>query len=231
MAESSRMKSLFTRVRYHHYFRFFYPSAITRIPIAGQKTLYLTFDDGPHPENTPHILQLLSKWRIKATFFVTGTSVQQHPDLLRDVAGQGHVVGNHTYSHRAILLSNGRFEQEIQSVNELLRQILGKRVRLFRPPYGRIFPWNLRVLQKYGLQLVLWDILSPDYFPSDGKRPFPIKLVRNGSIIVCHDGSPHASDYLSRLEHFIHTAVKSGYHFRPVPETVKKKVEMRWHSI
>ena len=99
----------------------------------------LTFDDGPHPEYTPRLLDLLSRLGVRATFFLVGQEAERFPSIVRQIAEEGHVVGNHTYEHReATLISSESFLAEVLRASDYLGELSGQKVDLFRPPHGRL---------------------------------------------------------------------------------------------
>ncbi|AHM59398.1 polysaccharide deacetylase [Flammeovirgaceae bacterium 311] len=167
-----------------------YPDMLWRMP-RNSKTIYLTFDDGPIPEVTPHVLELLRQWNAKATFFCVGENVDKHPGVLRQVTGQGHRLGNHTYHHlkgtgtdtNSYLQNVKKCQQSLQAYLSVAQQLL------FRPPYGRFTKAQRKALAE-DYRLVMWDVLSADYDP--GLSPETclrksIRYTRPGSIIVFHD--------------------------------------------
>ena len=176
------------------------PSLLTRalhqmtwnLPSEARE-VYLTFDDGPTPGVTPLVLEHLEKAKAKATFFLLGRNVEKYPELLTQIQASGHSLGNHSYSHlKGFRTSVRRYMDDI----ELARSLIDS--RLFRPPYGRILPGQVRaVLEHY--DLIMWDVLSIDYNTSLNKERVLQNVIRNvkpGSIIVFHD-SEKASDNLA----------------------------------
>lgn len=158
------------------------PDLIWNLEDEGR--VYLTFDDGPTPGITEWILNELSKYDAKATFFCLGKNVEQYPDLYQRILDAGHRVGNHTYSHqKGWEMSLERYVEDVDFGNQFLH------TDLFRPPYGRIKPSQARVLaERY--HLVMWDVLSRDYNPLISPRQClknVTKHVRGGSIVVFHD--------------------------------------------
>jgi peptidoglycan/xylan/chitin deacetylase (PgdA/CDA1 family) len=158
-----------------------------------KKEAYLTFDDGPTPGVTPWVLHRLDEAGAKATFFCLGRNAEKHPDLMKQILAAGHSVGNHSYSHlKGFRTSVRRYMDDVNLASNLIDS------KLFRPPYGRILPGQVRaVLELY--DLIMWDVLSIDYNTSlDGDRVLQnvIRNVKPGSIIVFHD-SEKASDNLA----------------------------------
>lgn len=156
----------------------------------------LTFDDGPHPEWTPRILDILESFRAHASFFVVGKLAKQHPDIVRRIASEGHTVGNHTMSHSVTILRNHAFYQdEIKKNQELLKNITGTVPRDFRPPRGLFDIRCFREVASLDMRIVMWS-----YAPEDWKKTTSAKItrrihthMRQGSIILLHDGLPERS--------------------------------------
>lgn len=153
------------------------------------KTLYLTFDDGPHPAATPFVLQELKKYNAKATFFCIGKNVEAHFDLYKKIIDEGHAVGNHTYSHL-----NGWKTGDEKYLNDIFhtKKIIDS--NLFRPPYGRITKFQLKQLQgeKFKLKTIMWSVLSGDFDEqASGETCFKNvkKNAEAGAIIVFHDSA------------------------------------------
>lgn len=146
-----------------------FPTRIWEGP-AGEKSLYLTFDDGPIPEVTPWVLEELRKFNAKATFFCIGDNVRKHPDVFSQVVAEGHAVGNHTFNHlngwktrTREYLSNAEMGRDIMQQELNQTTTTSSKVRLFRPPYGKIRTTQARELEKMGYKIVMWDVLSRDY--------------------------------------------------------------------
>ncbi len=152
--------------------------------LASERSVYLTFDDGPTPGITEWILATLDKYNAKATFFLLGRNVEMYPELYRKIVDAGHAVGNHTYSHqKGWKMSLEDYLADVELAHSFIDS------NLFRPPYAQITPSQSRVLgRRY--KLIMWDILSRDYSP----RVSPSGCLRNvtkyleaGSLIVFHD--------------------------------------------
>ena len=177
---------------------------------TDEKVLYLTFDDGPIPEVTPDVLDILDRYNAKATFFCVANNAMKYPLLLKEIVNRGHAIGNHTYSHKEGWKTSlfGYLKDFLKAEN-----ILGKS-GLFRPPYGRISPQQITALKKH-TKIVMWDVLSADFdvnidFKQCAKNV--INSAQKGSIIVLHD-SIKAQDRVLKalpliLDHF------SDYEFK-----------------
>lgn len=160
--------------------------------------LALTFDDGPNPAWTPKLLDLLAEHNVRATFFMLGRHVQAEPELARRIAAEGHVVGNHSWSHPNLSRNAAaRVREELACTQEMLEQIMGAPVRFFRPPYGARRPVVFRIAREMGLEPVLWNAMTTDWRERSGVR---IAKRLSGKIeraercgfagnIVLHDGN------------------------------------------
>lgn len=175
---------------------------------AGE--IFLTFDDGPIPEITPRVLEILDQYQAKATFFCVGDNVRKHPEVYRQVIEAGHATGNHTFNHL-----NGwktplpAYLANIEQCNQLVNS------RLFRPPYGRIKPSYINSL-KPAYRIIMWSVLSGDF----DKDTSPEDVLRNtiqhsadGSIVVFHDSIKAADRLFYALPRFLEHFSAKGYRF------------------
>lgn len=177
---------------------------------AGERTVYLTFDDGPCPTTTPQILEILRRYQLKATFFCVGDNVRKYPELFEQIKCEGHHVGNHTMHHlKGFGTSTETYCRDVAEANALIHS------RLFRPPYGRVKPAQLKEIHK-NYTVVMWDVITRDYNP----KLSPEKIVRivkkyarNGSIIVFHDSKKSSANTLSALPQAIEALLVKGFSF------------------
>ena len=160
--------------------------------------LALTFDDGPNPAWTPRLLEVLARRDVRATFFLVGNYAQANPELVRRIAAAGHLIGNHSWSHRNLALASARrIEEQLSRTSETLAQITGAPIRFFRPPFGARCPATLRIATRLGLVPVLWNAMTSDWKnPSADAIASRLinkidSLYRQGlaANIVLHDGS------------------------------------------
>ena len=163
--------------------RTLFPGLIWDIP-NNQNKVFLTFDDGSDPEVTPWVLDVLNQYKAKATFFCLGKNIERHPDIFQRIKDEGHAVGNHSYSHlNGWRTKNKGCFEDIERADKLIQS------NLFRPPYGRITPSQIRVLkEKY--RIIMWDVMSGDYsekINGEESAGNVLKWSRPGSIIVFHD--------------------------------------------
>ncbi|MDK2969872.1 MAG: peptidoglycan-N-acetylglucosamine deacetylase [Bacteroidota bacterium] len=196
-------------------YRLLFHNAIWRKTIDGQKTVYLTFDDGPIPEITPWVLDLLHSYNIKATFFCVGDNVRKYPEVYQDILRRGHRVGNHTFNHvQGWKFRTGTFLANVQKASELIRS------NLVRPPHGHMrLPQN-GALVCSGYQVVMWDVVTRDY----NKKLTPEHVldnvknyVRDGSVIVFHDSLKAERNLKYALPRAIDWLLSQGYCFETIP--------------
>lgn len=161
---------------------------------AKHQKVALTFDDGPHPKYTARILDILAEKNVRATFFVTGKSVEKYPELARRIVSDGHMIGNHGYSHHEMkLMSRKRIREEIRQGQSAIREITGESTSIFRPPYGMFNRTVIAELRETGHKLIQWS-LSPKDWARPGEQAIVKRVLeraRNGSIVLLHDSHPH----------------------------------------
>ncbi len=190
-------------VRLRDIWQALYPYAVFR---TG-KAVYLTFDDGPIPEVTPQVLEILERYRVKATFFMVGENIDKHPEVFEMVVRGGHAVGNHTYNH---LKGWGTsFRDYMDNVAKW-----PKKTTLFRPPYGKATLRQRRALVKRGYRLIYWDVLTRDYDASVSAEAIMATIRRDtrpGSIINFHDSLKSAERTLAVLPQAIEWLQAQGY--------------------
>jgi peptidoglycan/xylan/chitin deacetylase (PgdA/CDA1 family) len=204
-------------------FRAFFPDVIWQIP-QKEKTVYLTFDDGPVPAATSFVLELLEKHAIKATFFCVGDNVCKYPDLFRQIVKAGHQTGNHTFSHlQGFKYSAEHYLEDVEKADTVIKS------RLFRPPHGQFRHSQLiRLKEKY--EIVLWDVITRDYNRSlSGEYVANVvkKYARNGSIIVFHASVRAEKNMKYALPRAIDFLLEEGYRFETLnPRSLRKTVEL-----
>lgn len=191
-----------------------YPGCVWSMPPSG-KTLYLTFDDGPHPEATPFVLDLLDQYQARATFFCIGKNAAEHRELYNSIPDRGHRVGNHTYQH----LNGWKTPDNVYlaDIEAAQREIDS---RLFRPPYGRISRFQLRLLQGK-LTPVMWTVLSGDFDPSISWQQCVENVTahaEDGAIIVFHDSEKAFSTLRQALPVLLDYFSEKGYRFESLKE-------------
>lgn len=191
-------------------YRAIFRGSIWRLP-EKEKCIYLTFDDGPIPEVTPWVLDILDMYGIKATFFCVGDNVHKYPDIFRQLTERGHRVGNHTYNHiQGIRFWTKNYLKNIEQAAELIES------DLFRPPHGHMrLPQLYMLRQKY--RVIMWDVVTRDYSPhmtAQGVFNVVKKYTRNGSIVVFHDSLKAIERTRMALPQSIEWLLNEGYQFK-----------------
>ncbi len=157
----------------------------------------LTFDDGPEPANTEPLLEALEGCGISASFFLTGEKAEKNRDLVRRIRAAGHAVGCHGMSHAPLAFrTRAVLVKEVEDAVDLLEDILGEQIFLYRPAYGVRSPGLYRMLRQQGLRPVFWDVMAYDWRepPAEVLVGRVLRGARDGSIILLHDGNgPRAS--------------------------------------
>lgn len=167
-----------------------FPKYIWDFP-AVEKTVYLTFDDGPTPEITTWVLEQLEQFDAQATFFCIGDNIQKHPEIFNQMVQNGHSVGNHTFNHlNGWKTSTVAYLENVRLCEVLIPQHKTHNTTLFRPPYGKIKKSQAEILLAQGYKIIMWDVLSADFDEKVTPEKCLENVLRNirpGSIIVFHD--------------------------------------------
>lgn len=169
---------------------------------AGRREIALTFDDGPHPNYTPKLLQILGRSQVPATFFVVGERAEEYPDLIRAEAAAGDEIGNHTYDHVSLVkIPPGYVATEIGACGNVIKSITGQTPTLFRPPGGEYNEDVVRQAQALGYRMILYSDDPGDYAdPGTGLiETRTLDTIQDGGIILLHDGSDQTLTVLSTL--------------------------------
>ena len=205
-------------------YRMLFPEALWRIESQSpdDKTVYLTFDDGPIPETTPWILDLLDHYNIKATFFCVGDNVRKYPDLFHLLIQKGHHVGNHTFNHlQGLFTQTSHFIDNVEAATHYIQS------PLFRPPHGHMrIPQTWRIKKDY--KIVMWDVVTRDYskfMNADQVFGNVKKLTRNGSIIVFHDSLKAQKNMMEALPKSIEWLLDEGYQFKLIDYSREKEYD------
>ena len=176
----------------------FYPSVEWQV--KGSNSVYLTFDDGPHPTITPRVLDILDRHRAKATFFCVGDNVRKHPETYRQILHRGHRTGNHTFNHLNGWNSNNKsYFSNIEKASKLID------TNLFRPPYGKIGPLQIKRLKK-DYRIIMWTVLTYDFsrdITPESCFENSMEGLKPGSIVVFHDSEKSATNMLYALPLFL----------------------------
>jgi len=207
------MKRFDPRVRLPGFITSLYTGAVWRFP-ETDRVVYLTFDDGPIPEVTPWVLDLLRKEGIRATFFCVGENVLKYPEVYRQILDDGHSVGNHTFNHwQGLKHTDQSYFRNIEKAGMYIDS------DLFRPPHGWLKASQYRILKKK-FRIIMWDLITCDY----DSRLKPEKVFRNitefvrpGSILTFHDSIKAKPNLTEALPQAIRWMKEQGYRFEAIP--------------
>lgn len=187
------------------------------IQIQEKRKVALTFDDGPDPVFTPLLLDGLKEKKVKVSFFITGEKAESYPELVKRMDEEGHLIGNHTYSHLQLTKKNReQFKKELVRTNEIITKITGKEVLFVRPPYGS---WDKRFETELNMFPVLWNIDPMDWNADDASRVTGKVLykVKENSIILLHDEYASTVDAALKIVDYLK---EHGYEFVTVEELI-----------
>ena len=194
-------------------YRMLFPETVWRIH-KRERTVYLTFDDGPIPEVTPWVLDTLDRYGIKATFFLVGQNVERHPELLDEILKRGHRVGNHTMSH----MQGSKVSTKVYLHNVFTaHQLIGS--TLVRPPHG-LLRWAQSKVLRARFTIIMYDLVTRDYSKKlNGEQVLDNvkRYARNGSIIVFHDSLKAERNMKYALPKAIEWLREQGYSFAAIP--------------
>lgn len=201
-----------------------YPDTFKLRGSAQEKKVALTFDDGPDTRFTPKVLDALKASQVKATFFVLGVQANAHPDIIRRIVKEGHVIGNHSYSHANLpKLTADKFQSQIISTESVLQGLIGYAPKLIRPPYGAINEEQVRWIAEHHYLIVNWNVDSLDWksLNSDQVLNNIMQQTKPGSIILQHSGGADSQDLSGTVQAIVPLISKlkaAGYTFVTVPE-------------
>jgi peptidoglycan-N-acetylglucosamine deacetylase len=195
----------------------------------GTKQIALTYDDGPNDPHTLHLLDVLARQNVRATFFLIGRYVQQRPEIARQIAASGHVVGNHTFTHPVLIFkSAAEIRQEISGCRAALQDAIGEHSDLFRPPFGGRRPAVLRIARELGLEPVMWNLTGYDWNapPAAVIEQKVAKRIRGGDVILLHDGGhkfmgADRAQTVLVTDRLIQRYKAEGYEFVTIPQMMK----------
>ena len=197
--------------------------ALSRVDTGGEKLIALSFDDGPDPKHTGEILDILSKYEVRATFFIVGSNAENNPGLVLRAQSEGHEIGSHTYSHMNGKKKCGKeYGEDIRKNEALLSELLGFSPVLFRPPGGNLSREHAAVVSNMGYTTVLWSVDTEDWRGNSAEKieKTVFGSVKNGDIILMHDciyGDSHTAEALEKI---IPELLGEGYRFVTVSELI-----------
>ncbi len=174
-----------------------YPELLLLRGSAASGQVALTFDDAPDTTFTPQVLDVLKKHQVRATFFLVGAQAEKHPEMVKRIVREGHVIGNHSYSHKLFTkLSDDLFQSQVLQTQQALKRLIGYAPRLLRPPYGEITESQLLWASERGYRIVNWNVDSLDW-KQLGQEKVTSNILTNvkpGSIILQHSGGGPGQD-------------------------------------
>lgn len=200
-----------------------------------QKVVALTFDDGPNPPYTEQMLDVLKDKHVSATFFLIGQNVDKHPELVKRIAAEGHELGNHTYHHIDLLKADRKvIADEIDRTNQAIFTASGIKPHLMRPPHGFRDPVVMEMMAERGLKVVEWSVMSRDWLNPgvDAIVERTVSKVKNGSIILLHDGDGVTSQdsrvqTIEATRRIIEILSAQGYKFVTIDEILAKTEDVK----
>jgi peptidoglycan-N-acetylglucosamine deacetylase len=204
------------------------------------REIYLTFDDGPHPDITPWVLKILADYNAKATFFCVGENMVKYPEIYSQIIQQKHSIGNHTFNHiNGWKTNNNTYFDNIYKTEEIIKKKEREKrkekkegesypsdpttnnrqatTKLFRPPYGKIKSSQSKILIKNGFKIIMWDVLSGDFdinIPKEKCFQNVINHVQKGSIVVFHDSEKAFKNLEFALPKTLEYFSENGYTFK-----------------
>jgi peptidoglycan/xylan/chitin deacetylase (PgdA/CDA1 family) len=192
----------------------------------NSRQLALTYDDGPNDPHTLHLLEVLAKHGVSATFFLIGRHAEDLPDLVNEIAKAGHVIGNHTFSHPLLIFKSiSEIRGELLRCQSVLHDAIGKHSNLFRPPFGGRRPAVLRIARSLGLQPVMWNVTGYDWNapPAATIEKKVTKQIRGGNVILLHDGGhkqlgADRSQTVIATDRLLTRYKSEGYEFATIPQ-------------
>jgi peptidoglycan-N-acetylglucosamine deacetylase len=187
-----------------------YPHYVWDIPNKAEQ-VFLTFDDGPHPEITPKVLELLKQHNAKATFFLVGENAKKYPEIVAKILNEGHAVGNHTHNHLHGFKTS--LEKYLENVDECANHVSSL---LFRPPYGKLSRRQGKALIAKGYRIIMWDVLSYDFdktiSPEDCAQNI-LKHIKPSSVIIFHDSEKAEKNMLYALNRTLEFGLSKKFMF------------------
>jgi peptidoglycan/xylan/chitin deacetylase (PgdA/CDA1 family) len=208
-----------------------YGKTFTGLP-RGARQIALTYDDGPNDPHTLRLLEVMARHGVQATFFMIGRCVTQRPEIAREIAQAGHVVGNHTFTHPLLIFKGEReIKEQLSMCRTALRDAIGEHSNLFRPPFGGRRPAVLRVARELGLEPVMWNVTGYDWNapPAAVIERKVEKQVRGGDVILLHDGGhthmgADRSQTVIATDHLIARYKSEGYEFVTVRQMMQTAI-------
>ena len=208
-------------VKTNRFIKWLFPKFIWHLP-NEEKTVYLTFDDGPTPEVTAWVLDVLKAHNIKAIFFCIGSNIEKHPAIFKRIIDEGHTVGNHTYNHfNGWKTDNNTYFKNIKETENVIVNDMPQFVshKLFRPPYGKIKASQAAEVRRQGYKIIMWDVLSADFdqtITPEKCLKNVINNTRRGSVIIFHDSVKASKNLMFALPKAIEYLKKNKFRFAKI---------------
>ncbi|MDG2369249.1 MAG: polysaccharide deacetylase family protein [Flavobacteriales bacterium] len=197
-------------------FRWLFPACVWKIPNSENK-IFLTFDDGPNPVITEKILSILANYDVPATFFCIGKQAQKHPKLFSQLLNSKHDIGNHSQTHKnGWKTPNKEYLNDVDMCSKVFTS------SLFRPPYGKITPKQVKKLMPH-FNIIMWDIIGADFDENVDSLKIQKNIIENtesGSIIVLHDNPKFADKMIEALPSIIIALKEKGYVFSSINDAL-----------
>jgi peptidoglycan/xylan/chitin deacetylase (PgdA/CDA1 family) len=209
------MKLYWVKTRW--FIKRFFSGYVWDIP-NNNKTVYLTFDDGPTPEVTEWVLVQLRNYNCKAVFFCIGNNIDKYPEIFQKVINEGHTIGNHTYNHvNGWNTENTAYLENIEACERSIINRTGSNiVKLFRPPYGKIKKQQAKTVREKGYKIIMWDVLSADFDTTITPEQCLHNVIDNvteGSVIIFHDSVKAFSNLEYTLPKVLEYLKENGFSF------------------
>lgn len=198
---------------------------------TDKKVVALTFDDGPDPQFTPIVLNVLKKHEVRATFFILGQRAESHPDILKKIAAEGHEIGNHSYSHPNFNKINKEGQlDEVTKTTNIIKRLTGRTPSLFRPPGGYLSYDLVAITEKNDMTIAYWTYQQDSKDWRNGVKAATIaghviKNIRPGQVIILHDGCPNGMQTAKAADMIISRLQEEGYVFVTMSELIKLENE------
>ena len=196
----------------------------------GTKKLALTYDDGPNDPHTGHLLDVLAKYDVKATFFLIGRYVAQRPEIVRRHLEFGNAIGNHTWDHPNLIFSTPTsLRSQLERTSQAIFDSCGEKASLFRPPFGGRRPGVIQTARAMGMAAIMWNVTCYDWSATSNEKieAHAARQIRGGDVILLHDGGHKAfgadrSWTVKATDNLIRRYQSEGYEFVTVPEMMKR---------
>ena len=203
------------------FFKVLFPQLVWQIKEGPSdcNKVYITFDDGPHPQITPWIMELFEEKNFKATFFAVGENIKRYPNIAKQIVDRGHLIANHTFNHvNSWKTSNYDYMKNVLKCQEIIEDLELSTKKIFRPPYGKLTPKNIRFLLNHHYKIIMWDVLSKDYSQKmsvENCLKKTISHIKQGSVIVFHDSEkayPLLKEVLPKVLDFLESEQLKSCH-------------------